>query len=444
MNLRSITARILIWSLSILILSIMAAWWISGAVLVATFSEAFARSDAFELHGAISAYARGGRDELQRYLSDLRQFEGAERYVTDSAGRDLLTGEDRSALLVGSDGLHRSDIRVGRDKIAVRTASPDSRYRYVVLLNSAPFRLSTFAPQYLLLLTVVAALFWVLAMQFAWPLRRLAGAVRRFGAGDLSVRVGAHRRDEIGEVEQSFNAMASRIQTLLTAERQLLQDVSHELRSPLTRLRLAADVVAKAGDREAAALRLRRETERLSDLVDSLLQMTTAEGDPEAVNVEDVNLSDVLRNVVENCQLEAQERGCLVQIDAPADVRTMGDTELLQRAIENVVRNAIRYSPPGAAVETSIAVEKERNVLTVRDRGPGVLEDQLSKIFNPFFRADGSRDASSGGIGLGLSIAQRAIRLHSGEIRAENANPGLRVSIMLPRVEPGPAISVPT
>lgn len=432
---RSVTAKILAWSLSTIVLSLVAFSWISTFVADRARGEAFARSDAFELYQAISAYQNGGKSELARYLTDLHRFEGPGRYVTDSSGRDLLTGEDRSALLERSQGVRRSFMNIG-DKFVVRVASPDWRYRYIVV-NLHSYGFAAFAPYYFLLLAVVAVLFWFLAMHFAWPLRRLAAAVRRFGGGDLTARVEMHRRDEIGEVGRSFDNMAERIQTLLTAERQLLQDISHELRTPLARLSLAAELVGTAGDREAAVSRLRRETDRLSDLVNSLLQMTTAEGDPEAFSVGDVSLSDILREVVWGCQLEAEQRGCHIEVDAPEDVRTVGDTELLQRAVENIVRNAIRYSPAGGRVETKIVVAEARTVLTVRDHGPGVPEDLLPKIFSPFFRVDEARDASSGGIGLGLAIAQRAIRLHHGEICAANASPGLRISIVLLNIPTG-------
>jgi two-component system sensor histidine kinase CpxA len=431
-NLRSVTAKILIWSLSTLLLSLAAYSWITRSVASRAQDQAFARSDAFELYQAVSAYEHGGHDELARYLADLHRFEGYGRYVTDASGRDLLTGEDRSALLKGSQGLRRSFVAVG-DKFVLRVASPDWRYRYVIYVT--PFSFATFAPYYFLFMAVVAVLFWFLAMHFAWPLRQLAAAVRRFGSGDLTARVGMRRRDEIGEAGRAFDNMAARIQTLLTAERQLLQDVSHELRSPLTRLRLAAELAGKADDRTAALSRVRRETDRLSDLVSSLLQMTMAEGDPSAISVEEVCLSDILREVVRDCQLEAEHRGCQVEVDAPEDVRTLGDAELLQRAIENIIRNAIRYSPAGARVETSLVVNEAHTVLSVRDYGPGVPEDLLPKIFNPFFRVDESRDTATGGIGLGLAIAQRAIRLHHGDLRAANANPGLVVSIVLQRAE---------
>jgi two-component system sensor histidine kinase CpxA len=316
---RSVTAKILIWSLSTLALSLAAFSWISTSAADRARREGFARSDAFELYQAIRAYEGRGHSELARYLAALNGFEGPGRYLTDSSGRDLLTGEDRSALLEGSQGLRRSFMNIG-NKLVVRVASPDWPYRYVIV-NLTQYGFASFAPYYFLLLAVVAVLFWFLAMHFAWPLRQLAAAVRRFGGGDLTARVEMHRRDEIGEVGRCFDNMAARIQTLLMAERQLLQDVSHELRSPLTRLSLAADLVGTAGDREAAVSRLRRETNRLSDLVNSLLQMTMAQGDPEAFRVEEVSLSDILRGVVWECQLEAEQRGCHIEVDAPEDVR---------------------------------------------------------------------------------------------------------------------------
>jgi signal transduction histidine kinase len=433
MNLRSVTAKFLIWSLSTLVLSLVAFSWISSYVAGSALKEAFQRIDEFQLHQAINAYEHGGREVLARYLAEMREFEESESFLIDASGKDLLTGQDRSDILRDSGRLRRSQSYVG-DKIVVVVASPDWRYRFVIVV-SPPYTLATFAPYYFILLAVVGVLFWLIAMHFAWPLRRLAAAVRRFGAGDLTARVGVNRRDEIGELGRSFDNMAARIQTLLTAERQLLQDVSHELRSPLARLTLAAELVGNSGDRAAAVSRLRRETDRLSELVNSLLQMTTAEGDPEALRVENVCLSDILREVARDCQLEAEERGCRVEVDAPDDVRVLGDADLLQRAIENVVRNAIRYSPAGAPIETRIVADGLRTTLSVRDHGPGIAEELLPKIFNPFFRADESRNSSSGGIGLGLAIAQRAVHLHNGEIRAANASPGLLVSIVLQRAE---------
>jgi two-component system sensor histidine kinase CpxA len=215
LNVRSVTAKILIWSLSTLVLSLAAFSWISTSAADRARREAFARSDAFELYQAISAYEGGGHSELARYFAALNGFEGPGRYLTDSSGRDLLTGEDRSALLEGSQGLRRSFMNIG-NKLVVRVASPDWRYRYVIV-NLTQYGFASFAPYYFLLLAVVAVLFWFLAMHFAWPLRRLAAAVRRFGGGDLTARVGMHRRDEIGEVGRSFDNMAARIQTLLTA-----------------------------------------------------------------------------------------------------------------------------------------------------------------------------------------------------------------------------------
>jgi len=433
LKLRSVTARILVWSLSTLVLALFAFSRISQSIIAKALEPVFVRIDEFYLDQARTAYEHGGPAELAGYLAELRRFRGPSLYLTDSAGRDLVTGQNRSALLADSARVHSSYTTIG-DKLAFTVASDDRRYRFVIVFQP-PYTFATFLPYYFLVFGVVAVLFWFLAIHFASPLQRLAAAVHRFGRGDLTVRVGSDRGDEIGELGRSFDDMAARIQTLLTAERQLLQDVSHELRSPLARLSLAAELVRKTDDRDAAAGRLCREIDRLSELVDSLLQMTRVEGDPAMFALEDVCLSDILREVALDCQFAAEERGCRIEVDAPEEVRTLGDGELLRRAIENIVRNAIRYSPADSVVEAKIAVDEARTLLSVRDHGPGVPEDLLPKIFNPFFRVDQSRDASTGGIGLGLSIAQRAIRLHHGEIVAANAAPGLRISVALQRAE---------
>ncbi len=429
MKLRSVTAKILIWSLSTLALALVAFQQVSQSIVSGALEQVFARVNQFHLHEARTAYERGGQAELAHYLDELHRIQGPEYYLTSASGKDLLTGKDRSAVIRGSSGRPSSYARVG-DKLAVSVASADWRY-YLVIVFRPPYTLATFVPYYLLLFGVVAILFWFLAIHIAYPLRRLAHAVSRFGRGDLSVRVGTYRSDEIGDLGRTFDEMAGRIQTLLTAERQLLQDVSHELRSPLARLSLAAELIPMAEDREAAVARLRREIDRLSDLVDSLLQMTRAEGDPTMFSVEDVCLSDLLREVAADCEVEAEERGCRIEVRAPDEVRTTGDPELLRRAIENIVRNAIRYSPPDTTVATEITADGTDVTLSVRDHGPGVPKEMLPRIFDAFFRVDESRDESTGGIGLGLAIAQRAIRLHHGEIRAAIAEPGLRVSVTL-------------
>jgi two-component system sensor histidine kinase CpxA len=226
--------------------------------------------------------------------------------------------------------------------------------------------------------------------------------------------------------------MAERMETLLTAERRLLQDISHELRTPLARLSFAAELSRTAEDRNAATARLKKEIGRLTDLVGALLQVTRVEGDPSSRNLTDLPLDDFLREVVDDCAVEAEARGCRVNLETSASLHFRGDRELLRRAMENIVRNAIRYAPSGTPVEVKLSSEHDDAEISVRDYGPGVPENELPKIFKPFFRVDESRDSSTGGVGLGLAIAHRAVTVHHGTMTAKNAGPGLLVQIELP------------
>jgi len=264
-------------------------------------------------------------------------------------------------------------------------------------------------------------------------LRRLMSTMERFGKGDLAARNASTRNDEIGDLARSFDTMADRIQTLLTAERRLLQDISHELRSPLSRLSFAAELMKNAPDPEAAAMRMKQEVARLTHLVGSLLEVTTAEGDPASRVIERFAIATVLEPTVDDCAFEAEALGVRIEFEPGPFLPVLeGDPELLRRALENVLRNAIRYAPEGSAVKVQIDHRNNRAAISIRDEGPGVPERDLPHIFDPFFRADASRDPAANNVGLGLAIARRAVLIHHGSITAENAYPGLCIVIELP------------
>jgi two-component system sensor histidine kinase CpxA len=262
--------------------------------------------------------------------------------------------------------------------------------------------------------------------------RRLQRAVERFGRGDLAARAKTRRRDELGDLGRTFDRMADRIQTLVDAEHRLLLDISHELRSPLARLRVAVELARSGENREQHLDRIDKEAERLNSLVGGLLQVTRAEGDPDSLRREPVRLHRLLEELVADSSLEAQSRGSEVRLVDAQPVTVQGDAELLRRAIENVIRNAIRHAPEGTAVEASLEAAHGRAAVRIRDYGPGVPEEELPRIFDAFYRVETDRDRASGGAGLGLSIARRAVELHKGAIRARNAQPGLLVEIDLP------------
>lgn len=439
---RSVYAKVLLWSFFTLVFSAVAFAVISAAVQVRAFGHGgpFEKTSTWQLREAREAYESGGIEKLKDYIDRVNKHFGIQHYLTDTAGRDIITGEDRSAWLTQKPQKpwplpfamfqylgHRGEVH-----IMVAPASPNVPYRWIVVAQPGNFDPWSFLPYYLLVFLALALLCWLLAVNLATPLRQLTRTVDRFGRGDLSARVRSKRRDEIGNLARAFDEMAERIETLLTAERRLLQDISHELRTPLARLSFAVELSRTAQDRDAATARLKKEVARLTDLVGALLQVTRAEGDPSSRNLTDLPLDDFLREVVGDCAVEAEARGCRLQLEASQSLHLRGDRELLRRAVENIVRNAIRYAPQGTPVEVKLAADHDDAEITVRDYGPGVPAAELPKIFKPFFRADESRDSATGGVGLGLAIAHRAVTVHHGTMTARNAEPGLLVRIDLP------------
>lgn len=380
---------------------------------------------------AVEVYESGGIEALRTYFAKLHRFIGEQDYLTDSHGRDVLTGNNLSSLLT----LSRADSGPPAEfdgHIVIVNSSQDGRYRFITLAEP-PIPLLNLFPFYFLILVAVALVCWLLALNIASPLHDLARAVDRFGHGELDVRLKSNRRDEIGGLSRSFDNMADRIGTLVTAERRLLQDVSHELRSPLARLSFAAELTRTAEDRDQAAARLKKEIGRLAALVGMLVEVTRAEGDPTSAQFEQVRVGDLLCEVVDDCQVEADARGCRITLNADHHPTLWGDRELLRRALENVVRNAIRHTPEDSDVEVEMNSTRETVNICVRDYGPGVPEELLPRIFQPFFRVDDSRDSATGGVGLGLAIAKRAVAVHHGSVWAQNGNPGLHVQIELPQ-----------
>src|SRR5581483_4584650 len=437
---RSIFAKILLWTFGTLVLSLVAFVVISILIARNTVDRSdniFRRLAGMEMTEAIYAYESGGSERLGGYLGHLRKFfPNADHILTDAAGRDLATGQDRSALAASTtDTSWRPHFSVDDGRMVIGMESANHRYKFLALVRP-PIALLNFTPYYLLILVAVGGLSYLLAVNMASPLRVLAQKVEQFGKGDLSVRMQPRRNDEIGNLGRAFDEMADRIQTLLTAERRLLQDISHELRSPLARLSFATELVRTAEDRDAAVARIRKEVTRLTSLVSSLLEVTRAEGDPSVRSTQPVRLDALLTEVVDDCRIEADARRCHVELHFAAPASTRGDAELLRRAIENVLRNAIRHSPEDAAIAVGLARKDLTAVISIEDHGPGVPPELLKSIFQPFVRVQEARDNVTGGVGLGLAIAHRAITLHGGRIWAQNANPGLKVSIELPCEDP--------
>jgi two-component system sensor histidine kinase CpxA len=263
------------------------------------------------------------------------------------------------------------------------------------------------------------------------PLRKMQKTIERFGRGDFTARVNSRRADELGQLGRAVDQMAERIESLLKSQRRLLQDISHELRSPLARLGVAVELARGGGNPDTAFTRIEREADRLNLLVGELIQVTRAEGDPAGLTTEPLRLDELVRVIVDDVHIEAERHHIALDLDV-CEAEMEGNPELLRRAVENIVRNAIRYSPDGGRVQVSLKRAGAQYRIAVRDFGSGVPNESLMQIFDPFYRVEEDRGRTSGGVGLGLAIAKRAVELHHGSIHASNQWPGLLVEIELP------------
>lgn len=441
----SLFAKIVIWFFATTVITITAvvittAW---------TFTAPESRQSPFtmlmnaRLEGAIYAYEHGGPALLKESLERFQHATGAQAIVTDATGRDLVTGQDRSDLLKQAGPRPRFPFaRFNRTAIARR--SPDGRYWLFVLVSRRNWYFWFFEWEHVWTLGIAVLLCYWFARYLTSPLRTLQHAVYNFGHGDLSARARSNRRDELGQLSRAFNQMADRIEMLLAAERRLLLDISHELRSPLARLCVAVELARSKSSDEGMLDRIEKEAERLNTLVSELLEVTRAEGDPSRRRTEQVQLDELLEEIVEDTSIEAAAKSCVLDLKSTQPVIVSGDPELLRRAIENVVRNAIRYAPQGTAVDIDLKGTGDLAQICVRDHGPGVPEQALPRIFDAFYRVEEARDRASGGVGLGLAIAKRAVELHKGKLYARNAGPGLLVIIELPVIHAsGEAHAIP-
>lgn len=430
MRMKSLFVGTLLSMIAILALSFVVFQAISRRMQTMTIDPTFNRMDELQLESAREAYEQGGRAGLSHYTGMLDHIFYGHHFLLNAQGVDLMTGENRSDLLPPAPATILRLRKGGHWIIAHR--SRDGKYWFAAVGNLARIHIWTFLPYYFLVIGATAVLFWLAAVGVVLPIRRIAGSIAAFGQGDLTTRVRTSRPDEIGQLARSFNQMAERLEKLILSERRLLGDISHELRSPLARLKFAVKLARTSPDTQTALDRIERDVDRIAALVSDIVEITFVEGDPALRRAEDVQVSDAVHEVVRDCAVEADMRGCRIQLIGASNAEVTGSRELVRRAVENVLRNAIRYSPENSLIEVTMEDDQRNATISVRDRGPGVPEEMLSHIFDPFFRVEEARNTNGGGSGLGLSIAKRAVQAHQGCIAAENASPGLRVRIVMP------------
>ena len=391
---------------------------------------------------AAEAFEQSGPAALAAALQTIDKNSGVSANLFDENGREL-SGRDvpaGAAELITRVAESR-DLEfnfTGPGTLVARpvVSATGQRYIYVSHIPRPPFQSlwQTQAIRLLIILVIGGIFCYWLARYLTTPFFKLRTTTNQLAEGDLSARVTsniAKRRDEVGQLGRDFNVMAERLESMVKAQQRLLGDISHELRSPLARLGVALGLARKRSGPEAngALDRIERESENLNEMISQLLTLTRLESGTDGRRRSEVDLAALVREVSDDADFEARSLNRSVQVVATDKCSINGVEDLLRSAVENVVRNAVRFTPEGTAVE--VALRKQNGaadnfaVISVRDRGHGVPAESLEKIFRPFYRTEDARDRQSGGgTGLGLAITERAVRMHGGSIQASNAPEG--------------------
>ncbi|HYA95011.1 MAG TPA: ATP-binding protein [Terriglobales bacterium] len=451
-----------------LFLKIFLFFWITvlliGIAVVVTWSLqpeiVFTRWQAL-MTEALSTHAQNAAEMMERqgpaaaasYLQRLNRVGRMQTALLDEHGHTILGSPSGEAARVGARAVETGQaVFEMKPHIAysAQLGVAPSGHHYVLVAEmprAGPFfafRATTFTQvlRWVLAILISGLICYLLTLYLTRPILRLRAAAQELATGNLGARAtGAmeKRRDELGELVRDFNRMADRIEALLDSQRQLIRDISHELRSPLARLSVALGLARQRAGSEAAPQldRIEREAERLNDMIGRLLTLARLEGAGTPPEQEPVSLSELVREVAEDAEFEAESRNCRVRVQAATECGTLGCPDLLRSAVENVVRNAVRYTAEGTEIQidlTCLGSDGGRwAAIRVRDHGPGLPEAELGNVFRPFYRVGKARERETGGTGLGLAITERAIRLHGGTVKAENApGGGLLVEMRLP------------
>ncbi len=395
-------------------------------------------------------FEQDGQAGLTQLLTTLSLPHRSRFWLLDGDGREL-SGQPIPDNIVRSaaaaerqEGLaHSYEANV----LAARTFTRHGQYLLIAELTPPP--ISERIPGDLLwtlkLGTVFSALICLLIAHYLTkPIERMRDATHELARGNLDIRAGdelGNRQDEIADLVRDFDIMAGELRNQIQSERNLLSGVSHELRSPIARIRLALTLARNAGPEERTEMldRIEQDSIQLDSMLERILTVARLESGQQQANFDQLSLNDVVDDVLHDATFEATALGATVSYQGAPNVELKGDITLLHSAIENVVRNAIFYSGRDGRIDVRLEKTSDAAVITVRDNGPGVPESALPLLFKPFYRVDDSRGTTTGGMGLGLAIVRNAVALHGGSVSAANVSPhGLAVELRLP-MTPVPA-----
>jgi len=401
---------------------------------------------------AVQRFEQNGQPALRELLDQSSMPRRVNYWLLDANGRELsgrpLPGEmmEFAQRALRHEGIARPD-----EAVVIVSPVTTARGNYLLIAEIIPPPLAERVPGDIIwvlkLGTIISALMClVIAHYLSKPIERLRNATNELARGNLDIRVGAtigRRRDEIADLVRDFDSMAEELRNQIQSERNLLSGVSHELRSPIARMRLALALARNADAPELDEMldRIEQDTVQLDSMLERILTVARLESGQYKPKFEDFPLNEVLEEVLDDARFEAAATEADIHCTTDATVSVHGDPGLLRSAIENVVRNAIFYSGEGGRIEVVVSQNDGGGVVvTVSDNGPGVPPDKMQLIFEPFYRVDDSRGTTTGGMGLGLAIANNAIVAHGGGVIARNVEPhGLEIRLLIPQRPHPPA-----
>lgn len=414
---------------------------------------------------AANIYETGGEKPLGRFLNRVNRERGIRALLLSEEGILLTPNSHGQRMLEQLADVSPLPFEALKPEHTVRPPHPgqpieipiksDQGSQYRLILFSSKFTRDLIDPDQIKVIRlastfiIIALASWLLSRHLARPMLALAKASRQMAQGDLSVRTRpdiGDRRDELGAMSDDFDHMAERIQTLVLSQQELFRNLSHEIRTPLTRQKLALELMRRQDPDNSLLDRLERSNEEIDQLTQQILDLTKLRNRVHNLKMEPIDLAALLRELISNNSLEAEHKDVqLMQSEevSLSDARIAGDAALLYRAVENVLRNALKHTAKGSEIQIIAASNKRPGqpdaiALHIIDRGPGVPDKHLTEIFEPFFRVDSAHNKQLGGFGLGLAFAKEAIKKHGGEIQATNRKEngtGLVVTITLPLLE---------
>lgn len=450
---RSLYAKIFVWFLVTIGVTLI----VTLAAAALTGTQPFGRrwmtiTQDLYAHSAVDFYASGGPPALQRYVDTLAASSGIHGQLLDAHGRDVLGAAaipEAAAVLAQEEHAGKSCFRLGR----IWTAASPVTYlgtRYVFVMEVHPMRGlldGTFArsvlPRLSLGVLLVALCCLLLARHITLPILVLEDAASQLAAGSLGVRASpqlAGRRDELARVAAAFDHMAERIQHLIATQREMLGHISHELRSPLTRIGVSLELLRRGETESLEQMQL--DLDRLNQMIGEILEVTRmdlqqleADWKNPRTTMTRVRLRLLLEAIAQDAAFEARERGQRIVCETTEDCAVLGDAALLRSCCENVVRNALFYTPNESTIQIRLSCDllRARAIIEIEDDGSGVVDEALPHLFELFYRAGANSAMHPEGTGFGLAIAQRIVAMHGGEVEARNVTPhGLQVRISLP------------